>query len=308
MKIVVTGGAGFIGSHIVDAYIAKGHEVFVIDDLSTGNRKNLNPKAEFHHLDLLDPALPELLSRLSPDVVNHHAAQMDLRRSVNDPVFDAKVNILGFLHLLEGCKGSKVKKVIFASSGGAIYGEQEIFPASEDHPKKPASPYGLSKLAGEQYLAYYQMTFGIPYIALRYSNVYGPRQNSLGEAGVVAIFIQRLLEGEAPTINGDGKQTRDYVYIGDVVAANLLALESPYTGALNIGTGNETDVLSIFQLLCQKMGSQVAAVHGAAKTGEQRRSSLDSSRAREKLGWSPRTTLGQGLEKTIEYYRRSNIE
>jgi UDP-glucose 4-epimerase len=304
MKIVVTGGAGFIGSHIVDAYIAKGHKVFVIDDLSTGRKENLNPDAIFHCMDLLDPALPELLTRLSPDVVNHHAAQMDLRRSVNDPLFDAKVNILGLIQLIEGCKSPKIKKIIFASSGGAIYGEQEIFPAPEDHPNNPASPYGVSKLAGEQYLAYYQTAFGIPYIALRYSNVYGPRQNSMGEAGVVAIFNRHLLGSRSPTINGDGKQTRDYVYVEDVVAANLLALESSYTGGLNIGTGKETDVVTLFRLLKESMNSKVNAVHGPAKPGEQRRSCLATSRAKEVLGWLPRTPLHEGLKKTIDHYGR----
>lgn len=304
MKIVVTGGAGFIGSHIVDAYVAEGHEVFVIDDLSTGRRKNLNPNAAFHHIDLLDPTLPELLTRLSPDVISHHAAQMDLRRSVNDPLFDAKVNILGLVNVLEGCKSSRIKKVIFASSGGAIYGDQETFPAPEDHPKNPASPYGVSKLTGEQYLAYYQMAFGIPYIALRYSNVYGPRQNSLGEAGVVAIFIGQLLERRPPTINGDGKQTRDYVYVEDVVAANRLALESSYKGGLNIGTGKETDVVTIFRLLKEGMQSKIDAVHGPAKPGEQRRSSLATSRATEILGWRPQTPLHEGLNKTLESYRQ----
>ncbi|HEV8340979.1 MAG TPA: NAD-dependent epimerase/dehydratase family protein [Candidatus Binatia bacterium] len=304
MKIVVTGGAGFIGSHIVDAYVAKGHEVLVIDDLSTGRRENLNPKGVFQHMDLLDPTLPEVLSRFSPDVVSHQAAQMDLRRSVNDPLFDAKVNILGLIHVLEGCKSLKIKKVVFASSGGAIYGEQETFPAPEEHPKNPASPYGVSKLTGEQYLAYYQMAFGIPYIALRYSNVYGPRQNSMGEAGVVAIFIGQLLDGKPPTINGDGQQTRDYVYVDDVVAANLAAMESSYTGGLNIGTGKETDVVTIFRLLKEGMQSNINAVHGPAKLGEQRRSSLATSRARKILDWLPRTPLHEGLKQTIESYRK----
>ena len=308
MRIVVTGGAGFIGSHVVDAYVASGHRVFIIDDLSTGDRRNLNPKAVFHSMDILDPALPKLFAEISPDVVNHHAAQMDVRRSVNDPMFDARVNILGLIHLLEACRQPGVKRFIYASSGGAVYGEQEVFPAPEDHPKRPRSPYGVSKLAGEHYLNYYQTVFAVPSVSLRYANVYGPRQRADGEAGVVAIFIQHLLDGSPPRINGDGEQTRDYVYIGDVVAANLLALESSYTGALNIGTGCETDVLSLFRLLCERTGSGVAAVHAPAKMGEQRRSSLDASRAREKLRWSPQTPLNLGLEKTIEYYRRSNIQ
>lgn len=308
MRIIVTGGAGFIGSHVVDAYIARRHQVFIIDNLSTGDRRNLNPQAVFHPMDILDPALPVLLAEISPDAINHHAAQMDVRRSVADPQLDARINILGLIHLLEGCKHLRVKKVIYASSGGAIYGEQETFPAPERHPKRPLSPYGVSKLTGERYLSYYQAAFGMPSVSLRYANVYGPRQRSDGEAGVVAIFIHHLLEGRSPTINGDGKQTRDYVYVGDVVAANLSALESPYTGALNIGTGHETDVAALFGLLREKMGSEVTAIYGPAKAGEQRRSSLDIVRAREKLGWSSQTTLSEGLEKTIEYYRRSRME
>jgi len=257
-------------------------------------------------VDILDPALPKLMADISPDIVNHHAAQMDVRRSVSDPMFDARVNILGLIHLLEGCRQSSVKKFIHASSGGAVYGEQESFPASENHPKKPLSPYGVSKLSGEHYLEYYQAVFGIASVSLRYANVYGPRQRADGEAGVIAIFIRHLLDGRSPKINGDGGQTRDYVYVGDVVAANLSALESPYTGALNIGTGSETDVVNLFGLIRERMGSGLKAVHGPAKTGEQRRSSLDSSRAREMLGWAPRTPLSRGLEKTVEYYRGSN--
>jgi len=303
----VTGGAGFIGSHITDAYVAEGHQVFIVDDLSSGDRRNLNPQADFHMMDLLDPALPSLLSKISPDVVNHHAAQMDVRRSVEDPLFDARINVLGLIHLLEGCKRVGVKKVIYASSGGAIYGEQELFPTPEEHPKRPESPYGVSKLTGEYYLNYYQSAFGISPVSLRYGNVYGPRQRADGEAGVIAIFIRHLLDDAAPKINGDGKQTRDYVHVGDVVAANLRALESSYTGPLNIGTGHETDVLELFRLLRERTGSKAAAVHAPAKIGEQRRSCLDISRAQERLGWSPRTPLSEGLDQTIAYYRRLNV-
>ncbi|MFQ5852896.1 MAG: NAD-dependent epimerase/dehydratase family protein [Candidatus Binatia bacterium] len=307
MKIVVTGGAGFIGSHIVDAYISAGHEVIIIDDFSTGDKRNLNRRAALYSLDILDPTLPKLLSEISPNILSHHAAQMDLRRSVADPLFDARINILGLIHLLEACKDAGVDKIIYASSGGAVYGEHEIFPAPEDHPTRPLSPYAVSKLAGEYYLAYYQMAFGISYVALRYGNVYGPRQSATGEAGVIAIFIRQLLNGESPTINGDGKQTRDYIYVDDVVAANLLVLDSHLTGPVNIGTGRETDVLTLFALLHDKIGSRIKAVHGPAKTGEQRRSALDFSHAHKMLGWSPRTSLSVGLDKTIDYYRQLNV-
>lgn len=303
MKILVTGGAGFIGSHVVDAYVAAGHEVFVIDHMTSGDRRNLNSRAHFHQLDILDAGAAELIARISPDVLSHHAAQMDVRRSVGDPAYDARVNILGFLNLLEAARNTGVKKVIFASSGGAIYGEQETFPASEDHPKRPASPYGVSKLAGEAYLGYYKETHRLPYIALRYANVYGPRQGLKGEAGVIGIFARQLLAGQTPTINGDGRQTRDYVYVGDVAAANLLALESSHVGALNIGTGLETDLLTLYRKLCEKTGCKTAAAHGAAKSGEQRRSCLDAGLARSILGWSPGTTLDDGLARTVDYFR-----
>lgn len=305
MKIVVTGGAGFIASHIVDAYVAGGHEVHVVDDFSTGQRGNLNPRAELHEIDIADPEAVQLLERVKPEVLSHHAAQMDVRHSVADPAFDARVNIIGFINLLEGCKRAGVSRVVFASSGGAVYGEQDVFPAAEDHPTRPASPYGVSKRAGELYLSYYRQAFGLPYIALRYANVYGPRQSAKGEAGVVAIFLSLLLTGKTPVINGDGRQTRDYVYVGDVVNANVAALEGSFVGAVNIGTGVETDVLEIFQHLRQAVGSRVEAVHGPAKTGEQRRSCLDARLAGEVLGWRPQVGLPDGLRRTAEYYRKT---
>ena len=305
MKIIVTGGAGFIGSNIVDAYLERGHEVHILDDLSTGQRINLNAKAELHEVDIADPQAARLVESIKPDVLSHHAAQMDVRHSVADPTFDARVNILGFIHLLEGAKNAGVKKVIFASSGGAVYGEQDLFPAPEDHATRPASPYGVSKRAGELYLSYYQQAFGLPYIALRYANVYGPRQSTKGEAGVVAIFLSLLLTGKTPVINGDGGQTRDYVYVGDVVAANVAALDSSFIGAINIGTGVETDVVTIFQHLRQAVGSDREATHGPAKTGEQRRSCLDARRAVHVLGWRPQVMLADGLQRTAEYYRET---
>jgi UDP-glucose 4-epimerase len=305
LKILVTGGAGFIGSHIVDAYLDRGHDVHVLDDLSTGQRKNLDARAKLHEMDISDPQAARLVEQITPDVLSHHAAQMDVRHSVADPGFDARVNIIGFINLLEGAKNAGVKKVIFASSGGAVYGEQNVFPAAEDHPTQPASPYGVSKRAGELYLSYYHQAFGLPYIALRYANIYGPRQSAKGEAGVVAIFLSWLLAGKTPVINGDGGQTRDYVYVGDVVAANVAALDSNFIGPINIGTGVETDVVQIFRSLREALGSSIDARHGPAKPGEQRRSCLEARRAAEVLDWRPQITLADGLRRTADYYRES---
>jgi UDP-glucose 4-epimerase len=228
-----------------------------------------------------------------------------VRRSVADPTFDARVNILGFVNLLEAAKNCGLKKVIFASSGGAVYGEQETFPAAEDHGTRPASPYGVSKRAGELYLSYYYQAFGLPYTALRYANVYGPRQSTRGEAGVVAIFLSLLLQGKTPVINGDGRQTRDYVYVDDVVAANIAALDAQFVGELNIGTGLETDVVEIFRQLREASGSKIEAQHGPAKPGEQRRSCIDARRAAETLGWRPKMALSEGLRRTAQWYRDS---
>jgi UDP-glucose 4-epimerase len=303
MRIVVTGGAGFIASHIVDAYIAGGHEVHIVDDFSTGREGNVNAQAVVHRLDIAAPAAVKLIVDIKPDVLNHHAAQMDVRHSVADPAFDARVNIIGFVNLLQGCKEAGVKKVIFASSGGAVYGDKEPIPAAEDHPTEPLSPYGVSKRTGELYLGSYHMAFGLPYVALRYANVYGPRQSSKGEAGVVAIFIDRLLSGQSPIINGDGKQTRDYVFVGDVVAANLAALRTPFIGAVNIGTGRETDVVTIYRSLRAGLGSKIEATHAPAKAGEQRRSCLAIGFAAKVLGWQPATPLDQGLQRTIASWR-----
>jgi UDP-glucose 4-epimerase len=303
VKIVVTGGAGFIASHIVDAFLQRGHEVHVFDDLSTGQTANVNAKATLHEMDIADKQAARLIEQIRPEVLSHHAAQMDVRHSVADPAFDARVNILGFINLLEASKRAGVQKVIFASSGGAVYGEQEAFPAPETHATQPASPYGVSKRAGELYLSYYHQAFGLPYVALRYANVYGPRQSARGEAGVVAIFLSMLLTGKTPVINGDGRQTRDYVYVGDVVAANVAALDSAFVGPINIGTGMETDVVAIYQFLRDAVGSDTHAEHGPPKPGEQRRSCLDTRRAAEVLGWRSQMPLRDGLKKTAAYYR-----
>jgi UDP-glucose 4-epimerase len=303
MKILVTGGAGFIGSHVVDAFVAAGHDVLVVDDLSTGHRENLNPRARFHQLDIQDPRAADLIRAERPDVLDLHAAQMDVRRSVADPLLDARINILGTINLLQAARDAKVRRVLFVSSGGAAYGEQDAFPAPETHPTNPVSPYGVSKRSGELYAYFYQAEYGLPFVALRYANVYGPRQDPHGEAGVVAIFSGRMLRGEPVTINGDGLQTRDYVYVGDVARANLLALESSVTGPLNIGTGVETDVNTLARLLLAAAGSRSEVSHGPAKSGEQRRSVIDCRRAAAELGWRPEVSLADGLRRTVEWFR-----
>jgi UDP-glucose 4-epimerase len=303
MKILVTGGAGFIGSHVVDAYLAAGHEVVVVDDLSTGRRENLDPRARFHHLDIQDLRTAELIRTERPEVLNLHAAQMDVRRSVADPLLDARINVLGMINLLEAARQAGVRRILFASSGGAVYGEQEAFPAPETHPTNPVSPYGVSKRAGELYAFFYQVQYGLPFVALRYANVYGPRQDPHGEAGVVAIFAAKMLRGEPVTVNGDGRQTRDYVYVGDVARANVLALGCPVSGPLNIGTGVETDVNTLARLLLEATGSRSAVQHGAAKPGEQRRSVIECRRAADQLGWRPEVSLTDGLRRTVEFFR-----
>jgi UDP-glucose 4-epimerase len=300
---LVTGAAGFIASHIADALVAAGHQVSVIDDLSSGRRENLNPGARFYQLDVQDPAVADVFRDERPEVLCHHAAQMDVRRSVADPVFDARVNLLGLLNLMEHGRQHGLKRVVLASSGGAIYGEQESFPATETHKTEPVSPYGVAKLASERYLFFYSVTYGISYAALRYANVYGPRQNPHGEAGVVAIFTEKLLRGDEPIINGDGRQTRDYVYVGDVVRANLAALESSFVGAVNFGTGIETDVNALFHVLARLCGSAAPERHGPAKAGEQRRSVIDNALAKRVLGWQPQVRLEDGLRETVAFFR-----
>jgi UDP-glucose 4-epimerase len=303
MKVVVTGGAGFIGSHVVDAYVTAGHEVIVVDNLCTGKRENLNPRARFVELDINDAASAELIRAERPDVLNHHAAQMDVRRSVADPLFDARTNVLGTIALLDAARLAGVGKVLFVSSGGAVYGEQETYPAPETHPTWPVSPYGVSKRSGELYCHFYQAEYGLPFVAFRYANVYGPRQDPHGEAGVVAIFSGRMLRGEPVTVNGDGKQTRDYVFVGDVARMSLLALERDATGPVNIGTAVETDVNTLAQTMLEVSGSRSEVRHGPAKAGEQRRSVVDVRRAAEVFGWTPEVSLRDGLARTVEFFR-----
>ncbi len=305
MRLLVTGGAGFIGSHTVDALVARSHDVAVLDGLSSGKREQVNARARFHLADLRDARrVAEVIEQERPEVIYHLAAQMDVRRSVADPAFDAGVNLVGMLNLMEAARTRGLKRVIFASSGGAIYGEQDNFPCDESHPCRPVSPYGVAKLASEQYLFFYQHEYGIGYTAMRYGNVYGPRQDPHGEAGVVAIFCGRLLRDEPCTIYGDGRQTRDYVYVGDVAGANVAALEHEGGGAFNVGTGHETDVNQLYAELAGLAGISNAPAYGAARPGEQRRSVISPARAGRELGWQPKVTLREGLAATFEYFKQ----
>lgn len=307
MKILVTGGAGFIGSNVADGFIQKGHQVIIVDNLSMGVESNVNPKAQFFKLDIRSVVMDKIFEKSKPDVLCHHAAQIDVRKSTSDPIFDANVNIIGSLNLLNACVKHKVRKVIFASTGGAIYGEQDYFSADEKHPANPLSPYGVAKLTIDKYLYSFNQTYGIDYISLRYANVYGPRQNPFGEAGVVAIFTEKLLNGKEAIINGDGKQTRDFIYVDDVVESNLLALNYSKSDIFNIGTGIETDINTIFRVLKDKTGSMQKEIHGPAKLGEQQRSVLGCSKAKRLLGWRSKYSLEKGITKTVEFYRKKEI-
>jgi UDP-glucose 4-epimerase len=305
MKILVTGGAGFIGSHIVDRLVQEGYEVVVVDNLSTGKRRNVNRAAKFYRSDIRSRWLERVFRRERPVIVCHHAAQMDVRRSVRDPVFDAETNILGTLNVLRHAIKYGVRKVLFASSGGAVYGEPERLPVSEDHPVRPASPYGISKAVGDEYLRYFRDADGLEYVSLRYANVYGPRQDPYGEAGVVGIFTQKMLLGEQPIINGNGRQTRDFVYVDDVVEANVAALTKAAHGIYNVGTGKETSVNELFSHLASLINPAIREVHGPAKKGEQQRIALDASKFHRELDWEPKVSLKDGLARTVEYYRQT---
>ncbi len=306
-KILVTGGAGFIGSHVAGAHVDRGDRVWIVDDLSSGRLANVPAGAEFHELDIADPRVGDLIRRVGFEVINHHAAQIDVRVSVADPALDARVNVTGLLNILEAARESGTGRIVFVSSGGVVYGEPHDIPTPEDAPKQPLSPYGVTKLAGEHYLSYYREVHGLDYVALRYSNVYGPRQDPHGEAGVVAIFSQRLLRGEPLTIYGDGEQTRDYVYVGDVVRANLIAarMDLPAAPGLdarayNVGTGIETTVNRLADVLEESVGIHTGRVFEGARPGELRRSALATARFRER-GWSPAPSLREGLAATFEH-------
>jgi UDP-glucose 4-epimerase len=304
MKILVTGGAGFIGSQIADAYIAQGHEVTIVDDLSTGHKKNVNPKAAFVPIDVRDPNISMLFTKSRFDIVNHHAAQIDVRKSVQDPFVDASINILGALRLLECCRTYGVRKFIFSSSGGTIYGECPSKPAREDDAVRPESPYGYSKAAAETYIRFYGKQYQLPFTILRYGNVYGPRQDPHGEAGVVAIFAGKLLEGEAVTIFGTGKQERDYVHVQDVVAANVAALLKGENDTFNIGNGIPVSVNMLYERLAKISPNAKKPVYAPARAGELERSVLSSERAQKVLGWRPAHSLDKGLAETFEFFKQ----
>jgi UDP-glucose 4-epimerase len=301
--VLVTGGAGFIGSHVADALIARGDEVVVVDDLSGGNRVNLNTQAEFHQLDIRNPECRRLFVETKPDAVAHHAAQMSVSRSVREPAFDASVNIEGSLNLLEAAREVGAR-FVFASTGGALYGDADVLPTPESYPAWPVSPYGAGKLAFEHYLHCYRALHGVGYAALRYANVYGPRQDPHGEAGVVAIFCRALIAGNDAVINGDGEQTRDYVHVADVVQANLLALDSAESGHFNVGTGRQTSVNEIFRLIAGCLQPAAAEKHGPPRPGEQRTSALDAGLIGQKLGWRPAVAVEDGIPDTAAWFRR----
>jgi UDP-glucose 4-epimerase len=298
--ILITGGAGFIGSHLVDAYLARGWRVSVIDNLATGSRANLNPGATFHEMNVADAG--ELVAEMRPDVISHHAAQMSVVRSIADPAADAETNIVATLHLLQAAASAKVKRFLFASTGGAIYGDADYLPTDEDHPTRPVSPYGCAKRAVELYLHAFHFLHGLSWVALRYGNVYGPRQNAHGEAGVVAIFAERLLRGEEAVIHGSGEHTRDYIYVDDIVAANLATTDGDFMGAYNVSTGMGTPVNRIYALLCGALGISRPPKYGLEKP-EQMESVLDPRRLRALASLPEPLPLAEGIARTAEWFR-----
>jgi UDP-glucose 4-epimerase len=304
MKVLITGGAGFIGSHIVDACIKDGYKVIILDDLSTGKEENINPYAKFYKCDITSGDVVKILRKEMPNYIIHSAAQISVSKSVKSPFEDARTNIMGTLRLLEFARVNGIKKFIFASSGGTIYGEPNKFPITEKFIFNPYSPYGISKTTIEYYLKFYYKEYKLPYISLRYSNVYGPRQDPHGEAGVVAIFTKAMLSGITPTINGDGKYVRDYIYCEDVVNANLLSLKSEVVGEFNIGTGIGTDVNALYKKLSAIIGFKEKPKYGPPRQGDLRKNVLSCNKAKRILKWSPKVSLDEGLKKTVEYFKK----
>ncbi|MFH1380039.1 MAG: NAD-dependent epimerase/dehydratase family protein [bacterium] len=308
VNILVTGGAGFIASHIADAYIAQGHAVTIIDDLSRGKKENLNPKAEFIQQSILDEHISQIFKRGKFDLVSHHAAQIDVRVSVEHPLKDAQINVLGLINILENCRTYNVRKIIFSASGGTYYGECPAGYPDEDSPPRPMSPYGINKMVSEYYLKYYAEVFGLEFTILRYGNVYGPRQDPHGEAGVVAIFCGKILTNNEVFIFGDGLQERDYVYVDDVVSANLQALERGSKGTFNVGTGKSYSVLELFKHLKEHSKSNITAVHKPPRIGELFRSALNISKAAQQLNWKPKISITEGLQNTYDYFNQKTKE
>ena len=302
MRVLVTGGAGFIGSHTVDALVARGDDVVALDDLSTGSERNLNSRARFERLDVRAAGAAELIRSLRPQAIVHLAAQVSVSRSVREPVFDAEVNVMGSLNVL-GAAADAGARVVFASTGGALYGDTEQLPTPEDHPTWPVSPYGIAKLAVEHYLHGFAAQRGLSYAALRYANVYGPRQDPHGEAGVVAIFSRALVEGRTPMIHGPGTDTRDYIHVSDVVAANLAAVDDDRNGHYNVGSGEQTDVNTVLEILAGSLGVPGQAEHGPPRAGDLRASALDSAKLRSELGWAPRVAVRDGLRETALWFK-----
>jgi UDP-glucose 4-epimerase len=308
MKYLVTGGAGFIGSHLVDRLIDGGGEVVIIDNLSTGKKENINSEATFYNADICDAGINAIFREEKPEIIFHLAAQIDVRKSTKDPLEDAKTNILGSLNILENAKTHNTKKFIFTSTGGAIYGEAGTVPTPETYKESPVSPYGINKLAIEKYLHYYGVVSGLEYAVLRLANVYGPRQNSKGEAGVVAVFCQNLLTRQTPTIYGSGKQTRDFIYVKDVTGACINAIIADKNTTYNIGTAKETSVNEIFESLERLTGYTCFAIHKPARSGEQLRSCLNISKACQELGWQPKYFLNEGLAETVEWFKDNTFK
>ena len=303
MNILVTGGAGFIGSAIVDEYIAQGHSVVVLDNLSTVKKHNLHPKAHFYHDDIRSAGIESILKKEHIEVINHHAAQINVRTSVADPVGDAQINIEGAINILESARRTDVKKIIFASSGGAIYGDASTIPTPEEYsPVKPASPYGIGKYTVEHYLRFFHETYNLNYTALRYSNVYGPRQNDEGEAGVIALFLNAAINSKEIIIYGDGTQIRDFVFVEDVVKANCNVLISDYVGECNIGTGIGTDINSVVEQVSSILGTKLKKKYQSKRPGEVQKSILDRKKAQKVLHWQPSTEFSNGLEKTYRWF------
>lgn len=302
MRVLVTGGAGFIGSSISELFISKGYGVVVLDDLSSGRREHVSSRAKFYKADICSPDIRKIFKEENIDCVVHQAAQVQVRKSLEDPTFDARVNILGSINLLELCRDG-VKKIIYASSGGAVYGEPEYLPVDEEHPINPISPYGVSKYVVEKYIEAYEEIYGIDYTILRYGNVYGPRQSIAGEAGVIAVFAEKMLRGKSPTINGDGKQTRDFVYVADVAKANLAALRKGKNSVYNVGSGKGTSVNEVFEIMGRALKSEIKPKFGPLIKGEVRNTYLKVDKARHELGWRPRVEIEEGINGLLDYLK-----